>query len=159
MLRKPCSVRKRSISSSGLIPGSTRRKTFRISSSSNTTERVRLLGADRARVAELAAEAGEALDRAELGHRPRAPWSVTPARIALHDLARERRRRSSSPSNSLALVAARDEELVDVVRARCRSASRRARATARLGLRRSTVSSTCECDDRRDFAPYQRCSA
>ena len=38
MFAKPCSVRKRSSSSSGLIPASSRRNTFRISSSSNTIE-------------------------------------------------------------------------------------------------------------------------
>ena len=38
MFSKPCSVRKRSSSSSGLMPASRRRKTFRISSSSKTID-------------------------------------------------------------------------------------------------------------------------
>ena len=47
MFAKPCSVRKRSISSSGFSPGSRRRKTFSARASSSTIVELGLLGAHR----------------------------------------------------------------------------------------------------------------
>ena len=114
MFAKPCSVRKRSISSSGLIPGSSRRKTLRISSSSNTTDVFdcsaptgRTSSSSRPRPAKPSIGANSAM--------PSAPCSVNPERIALHELACELRLLEAV---DLQLVAAqRVQQLVDVVRA------------------------------------------
>ena len=68
MFSKPRSVRKRSSSSSGLTPGSSRRNTLRISSSSKTIDvfdcSLVIRRADR----QLRAERREAFERAELEH-------------------------------------------------------------------------------------------
>ena len=93
MFAKPCSVRKRSISSSGFSPGSSRRNTFRIERVVEDDRAVRLLGADRPRGRELRAQAGEALDVVELDRRV----ARRPLRLAgadqVHELAARRRAR------------------------------------------------------------------
>ena len=82
MLRKPCSVRKRSISSSGLIPGSSRRKTLRMRASSKTTE-VFDCSEETSRAAPSSRPSAEKSSAGVNSARPSEPWSVTPARIAL----------------------------------------------------------------------------
>ena len=68
MFAKPRCVRKRRSSSSGLTPGSSRRNTLRISSSSKTIDVFDCSLAISARGRQLRAETGEALERAELEH-------------------------------------------------------------------------------------------
>ena len=132
MLRKPCSLRKRSISSSGLIPGSSAAEDLEDQRFVEHDGAVRLLGGDEPRGAELAAERGEVLGRAELGHALRAlQRDAGPHRA--QDLARDPRV-LREPVELLALVAARDEELVDVVRARVEAHLDEGERQLRLGL-------------------------
>ena len=77
MFAKPCSVRKRSISSSGLMPGLEPAERLEDQLVVEDDRRVRLLGPDRAHVEQLAAETGEALDGAN-STSPSAPCSVKP---------------------------------------------------------------------------------
>ena len=89
--RKPRSVRNRSISSSGLIPGLEPAEHLEDQLVVEDDRRVRLLGADRAAPSlHLAAEAGEALERPELDDAL-PPCSVSAAADRVHELARERR--------------------------------------------------------------------
>ena len=81
MFSKPCSVRKRSSSSSGLMPGSSRRKTFRISSSSKTIELFDCSDSiGRASVSSVPSAAKPSSGRNS--RTPFSPCSVSPARIA-----------------------------------------------------------------------------
>ena len=66
MFSKPRSVRNRSSSSSGLMPGLEPPEDLQDQLLVEDDRRVRLLGADRARLAQLLSEPGEALDGAEL---------------------------------------------------------------------------------------------
>ena len=155
MLRKPCAVRKRSISSSGLIPASTRRKTLRISASSNTTELF---------------DCSEETSRTAPSSRPRAEKSSAGLNSAItlralegqagphraDELPRDPRVLREAVEGG-AFVVARDEQLVEVVRSRVEAHLDEGERQLRLGLPDRTVSSTWECETVRDFAPYQRC--
>ena len=103
--RSPCSVRKRSSSSSGLIPASSRRKTFRISSSSKTTEVFDCSASMQPRPrAAPAPSSAKPLDAAELDDSLARRAPDVRARTQVHELAHlarvrervERRRRSTS---------------------------------------------------------------
>ena len=140
MFAKPCSVRKRSISSSGLIPGSSRRNDLEDQLVVEHDRCVRLLGADRAHVEQLAAETGEALDRRGTRRCPRR--LAASARSASRSRARARAAARRGRRSDLS-VAHRVEQLVDVVRAGVVARSRRARA--RIAAR--------SCAARRSRAP------
>ena len=110
LFAKPCSVRKRSISSSGLTPGSRRRNTFRIASSSSTTD-VFDCSAPTQRTSAGSRETGTC-DGVELDGSVGAPQRRSRAQGA-HELSRE-----CDVVVDLELVAAqRVEQLVEVVRA------------------------------------------
>ena len=81
MFSKPRSVRKRSSSSSGLTPGSSRRKTLRISSSSKTIDVFDCSRPMHARSRAARSRAGESLERAELEHAFAGAATLAPARI------------------------------------------------------------------------------
>ena len=151
MFSNSCSVRKRSSSSSGLMPASRRRKTLRISSSSKTIDVFDCSPPIARASRELLAEAGEPGDRAELDDalagsgasrrsgscaRARAPGAGRRAR-------RARRRRAAGTSRAC----------------RCRSGSRSAASSSAGPSSRSVaVSTTVRMADVRAFDPNQRWS-
>ena len=145
MFAKPCSVRKRSISSSGLIPASSRRKTLRISSSSKTIDVFDCSAPTGARLVQLARRARRSPRPGGTRRCPPRPAASAPERIAL--TSSRASCGSSSPSSRARRRAAR--RAAGRCRARpCRSAARRARA--RTAARRS------RSDDRVEHAARAR---
>ena len=149
MFSKPRSVRNRSSSSSGLIPASSRRKTFRISSSSKTID-VFDCSAPTGRASRSSGPSpGEALDGAELDGAF-VPGSVAPDADQVHELAhlgRVGRARRGPPSTSSWYVSC-----VPVSKPTSTSCSSSAGSPSR-NLARSTTEAWITW---RDFEPNQR---
>ena len=114
MFGNSCAVRKRSISSSGLIPGSSLRKTFSAIRSSNTIE-----------LLDCSTPIGRTVG---VGGRARAPSAGGSARA--------RRRSRSRASTCRSAAAARGRSLGIARARRRRRARRRARSTPRVDARR-----------------------
>ncbi len=129
MFGKPCSLRKRSSSSSGLMPASSRRKTLRISASSKTIEVFDCSDETRAARRRARGRARRSPRPAGTRLRPARPAPVDPARISAHELARQR----SDPRRGRRTGRRRRRPRTAAGRGRacpCRSAPRRARARA-----------------------------